>query len=63
MIYFIFISLAVGILICRFADKLKWEERFLRKKRERREAWLKKQKGVRHGKGVRRSYKPPKRKR
>ena len=65
MIEIIFISLAVGILIYKFADELKWEERLLRRKKERRVAWLKKQKGVQYGKGVRKGIKskPGKRKR
>ena len=63
MIYFILISLAVGILVYKIGDKLKWEGRFLRKKKERRVAWLKKQKGVQHGEGVRKSNKHKQRKR
>lgn len=63
MIYFILISLAVGIVVYKIGDKLKWEGRFLRKKKERRTAWLKKQKGVQHGKGVRKSNKHKQRKR
>ena len=37
----IFISLAIGILIYNFADKLKWEERLLRRRKERKIAWAK----------------------
>ena len=63
MIYFILISLAVGILVYKIGDKLKWEGRLLRKKKERRKALLKKQKGVQYGKGVRKSNKHKQRKR
>jgi len=62
MIYIIFASLVVGILALKFADKLLWEERFLRKRKERRVAWNKKQKGVQYGKGVRKRSKPRTRK-
>ena len=63
MIYIIFTSLVVGILALKFARKLQWEEAFLRRKKERKIAWDKKQKGIRNGKKVRKRNKPPKRKR
>ena len=59
MIEIIFISLAIGILIYNFADKLKWKERLLRRRKERKIAWDKKQKGIRNGKRVRKRNKPP----
>ena len=59
----IFISLAVGILTYKFAEKLKWKERLLRRRKERKIDWDKKQKGTRYGKKVRKRNKPPKRKR
>ena len=63
MIYIIFASLVVGILALKFADKLLWEERKIKRRKERRIAWNKKQKGIRNGKRVHRRNKPPKRKR
>ena len=63
MIYIIFISLLIGIIALKFAKKIQWEERLLRKRKERRVAWNKKQKGVQYGKGVRKRNKPPERKR
>ena len=62
MIYIIFTSLVVGIFALKFAKKLKWEEAFLRRKKERKIAWNKKQKGTRYGKGVRKRNKPRTRK-
>ena len=63
MIYIIFTSLVVGILALKFARKLQWKEAFLRRKKERKISWNKKQKGIRNGKRVHRRNKPPKRKR
>ena len=63
MIYIIFTSLVVGILALKFARKLQWKEAFLRRKKERKIAWNKKQKGIRNGKRVRKYNKLPKRKR
>ena len=63
MIYIVFASLVVGILALKFARKLQWKEAFLRRKKERKIAWNKKQKGIRNGKRVRKYNKPPKRKR
>ena len=63
MIYIIFTSLVVGILALKFARKLQWEEAFLRRKKERKISWNKKQKGIRNGKRVHKRNKPPKRKR
>ena len=63
MIYIIFASLAVGIFALKFAKKLQLEEAFRRRKKERKIAWNKKQKGIRNGKKVRKRNKPPKRKR
>ena len=63
MIYIIFTSLVVGILALKFARKLQWKEAFLRRKKERKIAWNKKQKGIRNGKRVRKRNNPPKRKR
>ena len=63
MVYIVFISLAIGIFTYKIARKLLWEERFLRKRKERRIKWNQKQKGVQHGEGVRRGNKPPRRKR
>jgi len=63
MIYIIFASLVVGILALKFAKKLQWEEAFRRRKKERKAAWNKKQKGIRNGKRVHKRNKPPNRKR
>ena len=63
MIYFIFISLVVGIAIFKIAEKLQWEEYTRKRKKENKERWKAKQKGKPHGKRVRRNYKPPKGKR
>ena len=63
MIYFIFISLAIGIATFKIAEKLQWEERLIRKRKERKVKWDKKQKEKSHGKRVRKRNKPPKRKR
>ena len=63
MVYFIFISLAVGIITFKFARKLQWEERLIKKRKERKTEWDKKQKGKLYGKRVRKRNKPPKRKR
>ena len=64
MIYSVFIILSVGIIIYKFADKLKWEERLLRNRKERRKEWLKKQKKRKpYGNRVRKHNKPPTRKR
>ena len=63
MIYFIFISLVVGIITFKYARKLLEGERIIRKRKERKIEWDKKQKGIRHGKRVRKHNKPPKRKR
>ena len=63
MIYIIFASLVVGILALKFARNLQWKEAFNRRKKERKMAWNKKQKGIRNGKRVHRRNKPPKRKR
>ena len=62
MIYFIFISLAIGIATFKIAEKLQWEERLIRKRKERKVKWDKKQKEKSHGKRTRRSNKPAKRK-
>jgi hypothetical protein len=62
MIYVIFASLGLGILALKFADKLLWEERKIRRRKERRIAWNKKQKGTRYGKGTRKRNKPRTRK-
>ena len=63
MIYIIFASLVVGILALKFAKKLQWEEAFRRRKKERKIAWNKKQKGIRNGKRVHKRNTPPNRKR
>ena len=63
MIYFIFISLVVGIITFKYARKLLEGERIIRKRKERKIEWDKKQKGIRYGKRVRKHNKPPKRKR
>ena len=63
MIYIIFTSLVVGILSLKFERKLQWKEAILRRKKERKIDWDKKQKGTRYGKKVRKRNKPPKRKR
>ena len=63
MIEIIFISLVVGILIYNFADELKWEEQIIRRRKERKVKWDKKQKRKKYGKRVRKHNKPPKRKR
>ena len=63
MIYFIFISLVVGIIAFKYAGKLLEGERIIRKRKERKIEWDKKQKGIRYGKRVRKHNKPPKRKR
>ena len=63
MVYFIFISLAVGIITFKFARKLLQEARLIRKRKERKVEWDKKQKGISYGKRVRKYNKPPKRKR
>ena len=44
MSIFIFIALAVGILTYKFAEKWQWEERLIRKRKERKIEWIKKQK-------------------
>ena len=62
MIYFIFISLVVGIITFKIARKMEWEERLIRKRKERKVEWDKKQKGISYGKRVRKHNKPPKRK-
>ena len=62
MIYIVFPSLVVGIFALKFARKLQWEEGFLRRKKRRKIAWNKKQKGIRNGKRVRKHNKPRKRK-
>ena len=63
MAYVIFASLVVGILALKFAKKLLWEEGKIKRRKERKIAWNKKQKGIRNGKKVRKRNKPPKRKR
>ena len=63
MIYGIFTFLVVGILALKFARKLRWEEGFRRRKKARKVAWNKKQKGIRNVKRVRKNSKPPARKR
>ena len=63
MIYIIFAILVIGILALKFADKILWEERKIRRREERRVILNKKQKGVQYGKGVRKRNKPPSRKR
>tara|TARA_Y100001963_G_C6628610_1_gene375186 strand:+ start:157 stop:348 length:192 start_codon:yes stop_codon:yes gene_type:complete len=63
MVYIIFASLVVGIFALKFAKKIQWEEAFRRRKKARKVAWNKKQKGIRYDKGVRKRSKPPKRKR
>ena len=63
MIEIIFISLVVWILIYNFADELKWEEQIIRRRKERKVKWDKKQKRKTYGKRVRKHNKPPKRKR
>jgi len=64
MSIFIFIFLVVGIIVFRFARKLQWEDRLIRKRKERKKEWVKKQKqGSPHGKRVRRSNRNTKRKR
>ena len=63
MIYFIFIFLAIGIATFKIGDKLQWEERLIKKRKEGKVEWDKKQKGKPHGKRVRKRNKPPKRKR
>ena len=63
MIYFIFISLVVGIITFKIARKMEWEERLTRKRKERKVAWDKTHKGVQYGKGVRKHNKHTKRKR
>ncbi len=64
MIYSVFIILLVGILTYKFADKLKWEEYHIRRRKERRKEWIKKQKKRKpYGNKVRKHNKPPKRKR
>ena len=63
MLYFIFISLVVGIVTYKYARKLQWEGRLRRKRKERKAEWDKKQKGKLYGKRVRKRNKPPKRKR
>lgn len=62
MLYFIFISLVVGIVTYKYAQKLQWEGRLRRKRKERKAGWNKKQKRKSHGKRVRKHNKPPKRK-
>ena len=63
MVYFIFISLAVGIITFKFARKLQRGEYLRRRRKENKERWKLKQKGKPHGKRVRKRNKPPKRKR
>ena len=62
MIYGIFTFLVVGILALKFAKKLLWEEDKIKRRKERRVAWNKKQKGTRYGKGDCKSSKPRTRK-
>ena len=61
MLYFII--LVVGIFIFKYARKLQEEARLIRKRKERKVEWDKKQKGIRNGNRVRKRNKPPKRKR
>ena len=64
MIYSIFIILSVGILTYKFATKLKWEEQYIKRTKERRKKWLKKQnKRKPYGNKIRKRSKPPTRKR
>ena len=62
MVYVIFASLVVGIFALKFAKKLLWEEGKIKRRKERKIAWNKKQKGTRYGKGVRKRNKPRTRK-
>ena len=60
MLYFII--LLVGIILYKIARKIQWEEYIIRKRKERRVEWIKKQKGKSYGKKTYRRNKPPKRK-
>ena len=62
MIYFIFISLVIWIIIYTIAIKILEEERLIRKRKERKVEWDKKQKEKSYGNRVRKRNKPPKRK-
>ena len=63
MIYIVFVIMVVGIFALKFARKLLQEERLIRKRKERKVEWDKKQKRKSHGKRVHKRNKPPKRKR
>ena len=64
MSIFIFIALMVGILTYKFAEKWQWEERLIRKRKERKIEWVKKQKQGKkpYGNRLKKHNKPPKRK-
>ena len=44
MIYFIFASLIVGIIALKIGKKQRWDDYILRRRKERKKEWDKKQK-------------------